>query len=253
MYITLTQVAAKDSGKSHVIITGTTKGLGNFLCRQLLSEGYAVTGFARSETPAEFQSNVLSGFYKHVLADLCDLKNIELVYSEILKQKSRYLIINAADYSVLQHVAQEKFQQQINLNLLFPALLIQKIISEKLKAQLKIVFISSIIAEIYDAKSPMYGATKSAISHFIGGLQLQQPPNVTFLKVTAGTMNLGEKQNSLLKQISSCSFAEAAAVIIRHLHTNHSEIFLPGLWRYIIGLKKITGKKIFSRIVNEYR
>src|SRR5579863_5667195 len=105
----------RDSGFSPVIITGTTRGLGFHLCLQLLREGHFVTGFARSGAPLEFLEYIDNNQYRHIVADLADIVNVELVYSEFLNRGARSVFLNAADYSIYPAKNHDSILRQLNL------------------------------------------------------------------------------------------------------------------------------------------
>jgi short-subunit dehydrogenase len=237
----------------YAIVTGTSRGLGFLLCQQLLQKGYFVTGFARSSAPSVWQSFIDNGRYRHIVADLSDLKNVELVFSEFNNHKIQMIILNAADYSVLPENNPKDFLQQLNLNLLFPVLFIQKVLSQNRDNRSKIVFVSSIMAFIADGKNPVYGAAKASVSHFIDGLLLGGNENIDFLNAIAGPLREEEAEVSFVEKLTSASYSKAAAKILRSAENGKKIIFVPGVWRYIIYLAQLLGKENMDNLINRFR
>ena len=109
------------------------------------------------------------------------------------------------------------------------------------------------MAQIYDGKNPIYGATKSATSHFIGGLQLQHHSYLTFLNVITGPMHETSHNLSPVQRVTSINYTLASAKIVHHLLGGKKEIFLPGIWRYIIFIASLFGLKRMSTWINSFR
>jgi short-subunit dehydrogenase len=190
-----------------------------------------------------------TGQYKHIAADLGDLQNIEIVWAEISNRKAETVVINAADFSVPEN--DRILARQLNLNFAFPLLLIQRMLA--LNGTPKIIFISSIMAYLADGKTPAYGAAKAALSHYIDGISLRSKSDVCFMNVIAGPLHEEEDVKTLAQKIAVATYPRAARIILESAARGRREIYVPGIWKYLLATMHLLGKKNVSRLFDRIR
>lgn len=81
-----------------VLITGTSRGIGNFLAQKFIDRGDTVIGFSRT------QADITSGNYSHYCADITDEKQVRSALADIRK-KYGYIdaLINNAGIAAMNH------------------------------------------------------------------------------------------------------------------------------------------------------
>ena len=62
--------------KNKILITGTSRGIGEALAIQFLSEGWEVNGFARHKNEAIKKKFRKSGLYQETIGDLSNIKDV---------------------------------------------------------------------------------------------------------------------------------------------------------------------------------
>lgn len=88
-------------GKRIVLITGTSKGIGEHLARHYLENGDVVVGCSRTE-PEWMQTDMKK--YKHFLADVSDEKSVKQIFSYIRRNYNRLdVLINNAGIASMNH------------------------------------------------------------------------------------------------------------------------------------------------------
>ncbi len=239
--------------KAHVIITGTSRGLGKLMALDLLKAGYNVTGFSRSLNCVELLEYQKIGSYRHVIADLSNSESAELVISELTDKKSSALILNAAQFSSFPASDFKSFQGQLNINFFLPVVMINKLMSMDLKWRVRIINISSIMAFIPDGANPSYGAAKAGVSQYIKGIQTNVTGNCSLLNVFLGPMKEDGDNSRWLKRIFSVTYAQAANRVVEHLNSNHTTIYIPSIWKGVRAMLTVLPEKITSAWIHKQR
>lgn len=152
-----------------VIVTGTSRGLGESIARNLIDEGYATIGISRTPSRLEAEN------YSEYLADLSDLSVIpDLVRRIVQEHGTPYGLINNSAVGLdgllaTQH--NDEIALGITLNLTSPILLTKYVSRQMLSAgEGRIVNISSIIAQTGFSGLSVYAATKSGLNGFTKSL-----------------------------------------------------------------------------------
>lgn len=82
----------------HLIITGTRKGIGRYLCEYYLEKGYSISGCSREE------SDLVHPNYTHYCLDVADEKAVQHMVSSVIKQTGRIDgLINNAGIAAMNH------------------------------------------------------------------------------------------------------------------------------------------------------
>lgn len=155
--------------KRMVIVTGTSRGLGESIARKLIDEGYVTIGISRTQSALESEN------YHEYLADLSDLSVIpDLVRGIVDVHGTPYGLVNNSAVGLdgllaTQH--NEEIALGIALNLTSPILLTKYVSRQMLAAgEGRIVNISSIIAQTGYSGLSVYAATKSGLNGFTKSL-----------------------------------------------------------------------------------
>ncbi len=144
----------------HVIITGTSRGLGKALAEAFLHSGWRVVGISRTHTLEHL-------LYTAVEADLSQPSVAETVDLMMDEQADEYLLINNAGMlGEIGHagaIPSSTYQQGYQLNLIAPALLINRFMQLTANKKRTILTISSGAAQTpYDGWG-MYCSSKAAL------------------------------------------------------------------------------------------
>jgi|SRR3990167_8050982 len=84
--------------KPITLITGTRKGIGKYLAEYYVQKGHHVIGCSRSDIDWELQN------YEHHIADVCDEKEVQKIFSSIRKKYQRLdNLINNAGIASMNH------------------------------------------------------------------------------------------------------------------------------------------------------
>lgn len=82
-----------------VLITGTSRGIGNFLARSLLADGHTVIGFSRTEPEEKIE-----GSYTHFCVDIAEEKQVCAALNEVRKRFGLLdVLINNAGIASMNH------------------------------------------------------------------------------------------------------------------------------------------------------
>jgi benzil reductase ((S)-benzoin forming) len=115
-----------DYSRSFCILTGSSKGLGKELGRQLLQEGATVLGISRSS--AFEHPN-----YTHISIDLSDIQAVSDLKIEVEGSFENYILINNAaslgPVLPFEELTEEDIISTTNLNFISPLLLTKKLLA----------------------------------------------------------------------------------------------------------------------------
>lgn len=151
------------------LVTGTTRGIGLTLARELLTRGWNVMGFARSSAPEELAGHAA---YEHVSVDLAELPALEsaartFAANSGLRDAQRFALVNNA--GVLQPMRQlegvplEDLERAFRINTVAPVWLMGFALAERARGPLTIVNLSSGAATKAYPSWAAYCATKAAL------------------------------------------------------------------------------------------
>ena len=150
----------------NILITGTSKGIGNFLAKKFLKTGNKVWGCSRKK------NNIKHKNYFHKKLDLNNEKKIIKWVKEIYKNnnfKIDILINNAAIYEKNLNFF-NNFKNIIStykINLIAPTLLTNVISKQMLKNRNGlIIFISSVASILQEPGTSLYASSKSALESY---------------------------------------------------------------------------------------
>lgn len=162
----------------NVLVTGAGRGLGLYISRRLIAEGYRVIGIGRSLTP-DFQklidNNLEAKKANFKCFDLNDLDGIPSLVADITKEFGPiYGLINNAAIGAdgfLATMHASEISRTLRINLEAPILLTKFTCRTMLiRQEGRIVNVSSIIATTGFSGLSVYGATKAGLIGFTRSL-----------------------------------------------------------------------------------
>ena len=154
-----------------VLITGATGGIGSEIANLISSLGahVVITG-TKKERLKELSKKLVSN-NTYIVANLNNIKNIEVLNNELAEKKLEIdILINnagiAADNLFLR-MKEDDWSNVLNVNLNSTILLTQKLIRGMIKRRFgRIIFITSIIGHSGNAGQSNYSASKAALTAF---------------------------------------------------------------------------------------
>jgi uncharacterized oxidoreductase len=235
-----------------VAITGASRGLGQALVVEGLAAGWEIVACVRdaarafSELPRD----------PHVHTVECDLRSSADVHAlaERLKAefpKLRGLVNNAGvqySYPVLEGARfGQELEDEIRINLTSPLQLSHELMPLLSRNGGFIANVSSVLAYVPKARSPVYAATKAALSLYTRSARLQSP-GVRFTEIllplvdTDMTRGRGNPRHKL-------SPGEAARRIVAGLERRPNRLLI-GAARLIPWLLRILPESVVVRLIN---
>ena len=159
-----------------VIVTGASRGLGLAIAQRLLTDGYSVIGFNRSETDGF--SNLMNQFpgkASFQKFDLCDTAAIADIARQVVKNDGPiYGLVNNAGIGmdgILATMHHTDIEKLVRTNLIGPITLTKYVLRSMIShGEGRIVNISSIIGSTGFHGLSVYAATKGGLDSFTRSL-----------------------------------------------------------------------------------
>ncbi|MPQ43084.1 SDR family NAD(P)-dependent oxidoreductase [Clostridium tarantellae] len=151
------------------IVTGASSGIGLEISKVLINLGYKVYGFGRNFSMIDFKDNN----FTEVTCDLMDIDYLSKKIKEIRKNEDMYILVNNAGvgyFGVHEELNTKKIHEMVITNIEVPMVLTQLLLRDLKKNKGFIINMSSITAKISSTHGCVYGATKSALTHFSNSL-----------------------------------------------------------------------------------
>jgi 3-oxoacyl-[acyl-carrier protein] reductase len=174
-----------------VVVTGTSRGLGEEIAFKLLKEDYFVIGISRGSATKEL---IKHDNFEQIIFDLSETRKIPQVCSEIIQSYGvPYALINNSALGLDGLLATQKnsdIELQISVNLT-ATILLTKYLSRSMleKRSGRIVNVSSIVATTGYKGLSVYAATKAAMLGFSKSLCRELGPrNITVNSIQPGFM-----------------------------------------------------------------
>ncbi|MEC0242727.1 SDR family NAD(P)-dependent oxidoreductase [Paenibacillus dokdonensis] len=182
------------------IITGTSRGLGYEICKQLIKRNHLIFSVARNNNDSLIELAAQNDCKLHfVKYDLQNIDGISELIRGIMKRvneevESITLINNAAQVTPLGNIDNyrpEEAVKSIQTNLLAPILLTQSLINQTAERNVHriIVNVSSGSAKDATAGMSLYCASKAALNMFTSCIQLEDHKSLTIYKVDPGMVD----------------------------------------------------------------
>lgn len=202
-----------------ILITGASKGIGNFLATQLVLKGYTVYGTYNSTEP-----ELNNGFSLNKV-DVSNYEQVKLWIQSLQLRNKKIVLINAAGitYNSFTHKADpDKWLEVINVNL-FGSFNTSRYILPMMRKENfgRIINISSVVAQLGVNGTSAYAASKAALWGLSKALAAENATKgITVNSLTLGYFNIGmineipeELQKSILNKIPQQKFGEPGNII----------------------------------------
>jgi NAD(P)-dependent dehydrogenase (short-subunit alcohol dehydrogenase family) len=202
-----------------VLITGSSKGIGNALANLFSSNGYSVIGTSRKEASNYAEASNVQMFQ----LNLADTKSIETFVGEIKKQhiKLDVLINNAAVGTDLgTNIPEENsFKETFDTNVTGTVLLTEQLL-DIMNVHSKIINVSSKMGSIgicSDTDSVAYRMSKAALNMYSKILANRLGEKITVATIHPGWVRTGLTQDNANAPLSK---EESAAAIFSFVESN---------------------------------
>jgi 3-oxoacyl-[acyl-carrier protein] reductase len=155
-----------------ILVTGTSKGLGLDIAKELLSRGFTVVGISRRDDSPNIILLKENNNYKHIAYNFKWPDDIKRFFKYELKELGPFDgFVNNAAFAyddIITNCNYEIVQMMFNINVFSPIMLTKYIIRDSLltKTKLNIVHISSISTRTGYKGLSMYASTKGALEAF---------------------------------------------------------------------------------------
>ncbi|WP_018933650.1 SDR family NAD(P)-dependent oxidoreductase [Gracilibacillus lacisalsi] len=168
----------------YAVITGTSKGLGASIAKQLMEASVHVIGLARGKNQ-ELENADLPGNYMHYQVDLSDIEQTEVTFQNIisfLKEQpveSLQLVQNAALVSPIEQAGKQDIAQltaHVHVNLLAPMVVTNLWLDAWRDTDLSLVIanVTSGAANRSVYGWNAYGSTKAGLDRYTDTVALEQ-------------------------------------------------------------------------------
>lgn len=162
-----------------VVVTGGNSGIGLASVKKFLSEGAKVVFSGRRPEALEEASKELSGDFKAVLADQANPADSKRLIEEAVNTYGKIDVVFAnagvAQFLPSDHITEEFFDNQFNINIKGPAFLVKEAIPH-LNEGGNIIFNTSIVHQKGFDGAGVYSATKGALRAYARVLTTELAP-----------------------------------------------------------------------------
>lgn len=235
----------KEKSDKNILITGTSRGIGEELAKELKKDGYNLFLTSRNEKLLKQVSQDI-GVNAYCICDLSLKDDLEKLTEFIKKNQIDILINNAGEYiyGEIEKITYEQIFQIFATNTLAPAYLCSKAVSYmKLKKWGRIINIGSISGVMGEAYASLYSSSKSGLIGLTKALALELAQyNITVNTINPGWVETGLGVSSI--EESAFSLEETLETIPQKRFVEPKEI--KNLVSYLISdeAKGITGQSI---------
>ena len=200
------------------IITGTSKGIGNRLCKHYIEKNHKVISISRNEIDFTHK-NLL-----HISQDITNISCLENVAKIIKNEKIDNCILNAGIYnnSFFHKMTYEQWFGTINTNLLSIYNILNPVLNNmRYNKNGNIILMSSVLGKIGAVGGSNYSCSKSAIYGLTKSLALENSEkNILINSISPGYINTGmgnhlniDYKKKIYEQIPLKKFGEVSDII----------------------------------------
>ena len=179
------------------LITGTTRGIGNKLCKHFLNKNHKVISIARGDI------NINNPNLIHLKCDITNPIGLNEIAQLIMGMQINNCILNAGNYnnSFFHKMNYNDWFNTINVNLLSVHTVLNPVLNNMRKHNSgNILFMSSIAGKIGILGASNYACSKSALYGLTKSLALENAnKNILINSISPGYINegMGERVNKL--------------------------------------------------------
>lgn len=225
----------------NIIITGTSRGIGNALARVFLKKGHNVWGVSRPPEKKEQKepfAKEASLNYKHSYCDISQLDDIEKFRAEIVNANFSpdLIYLNAAiEYEdVNATINRANLDKTMNTNLIGSLLFVSVFMEEFVKVKKgKFIAISSLFDQWPDTNSPVYAASKAGLLMAFRGFKLKYKTlGIHFQIVSLGPINTSinkrfDENPTENKKPWIVEPADVASYLFSKINNNKTRLYYP--------------------------
>jgi 3-oxoacyl-[acyl-carrier protein] reductase len=180
----------------NVIVTGSSRGVGELLARHFLDEGATVIGVARGPATCEHER------YRHHPADIADPAEVQKLFAALRTTiKTIDIVVNNAAVLTSQYamiMPAGAAQAMVNLNLLAPFLVAREAAKLMRKAKAgRIINISSMAVSLEPEGDSVYAACKAGLTTLSNIFAKE----FASFNVTCNTLGITAIETDMLKQL----------------------------------------------------
>lgn len=162
-----------------IIITGSSKGIGEYLAKHYLEEGHIVVGCSRSEAKIEHEN------YRHFCLEVCDEKAVVKMVRAVKKEfKTIDVLLNNAGVASMNHfltTSASSVEKIFSTNFMGTFLFSREVAKVMMKAKKgRIVNYTTVASALKLEGEAIYAASKAAIENLTGTISKELAPfNIT--------------------------------------------------------------------------
>lgn len=193
-----------DKIKLVMLITGTSKGVGNYLANYYLDKGFIVIGCSRSEC------DIINDNYTHIIADLSNEDEILNIFKIVRKNFKRLdflinnAVVNPTDLNIAL-VPYKRIEHSFKVNVFAPILFCREALKIMSRNKFgRIINIGSMATKHEVPGTSLYTTTKSALIPFTRILSKE----VYSLGITANVLSISAIKTDLSKNVKSSKLNE---------------------------------------------
>ena len=185
-----------DNSLKAIIITGTSKGIGRYLCGYYLERGYNVFGCSRSS------SSITGTNYSHHILDVSDEKSVLKMFIDIRHSGAQVsALINNAGIASMNHFLMTPFStiESILKTNVAGTLLFSREAAKLMKRHSfgRIINLSSVAAPMSIEGEAVYAASKAAVNSFTRVLAKELAP----YNITVNAIGLTPTKTDLIRNV----------------------------------------------------
>lgn len=224
------------------LVTGASEGIGRALAKQLVADGYQVTGVARSEARLkELQGELGSSAFRFIVADLAAPAGVDKVAADVA-QGAYTVLINNAGFGALGEFAEvpiDRQREMIRLNVEALTVLSHAYLA-RARAGDALINVSSVVGLLPAPGQPVYSATKAFVTFLSECLSQQYGPKGIYVMALcpgATRSQFAERAGGRTGQIPA-AFVEPAEDVARRtleaLAARRSTVVVSGRWNELL-------------------
>ena len=223
-----------------IIITGTSRGIGNKIARYLLKQNMIIIGLSRKHT-------IKHANYFPITYDLNDISGIKSIFNDIIfRHKKIDALISNAGYGIFENLENIKEKQIIdffNVNFLAHILVSKCLVTHfKKKKTGHFIFMGSEASYKGNQKSTLYASAKHGLLGFVKSLRAEcSKSEIRVTIINPGMVHSSFFQNlkftpgkSIKNSIKPSDIAELISFILNsNKNINYNDIYLTPIKKVI--------------------